>query len=761
MTTSKPVTVTVAGEAENPYVGLTVYAFDGSTYSGYSAVTDAGGKVVFTLPLGSYRFRADFDGVPFWSETENTCVLPTCTADKVTLPGGTGMQEVSIDYTYDALNRLTSATYSNGTKFAYTYDAASNVLTYTATHYGLTTTTTYTYDEANQLLTADDGTTDWSYTYDSNGSLRQSDPGTSAANGSALYTYNTAGYLVKLEKHNGIEWQIQSKMKYDGLGNRLEMITYVDGIEGTTRYVLENGNQLSTVIDGSSVLYLYGNEVVGTYNGLWSYILPDGYGSPRQFNSEDGSISLSVSYSPWGDTLEIYGSGDMYLGYLGEVYDAGTGLIYMGNGVYYDPETGRFINHIGNTEQSILNSALSSDPTAMLIAPMTLLLLLFRRRKTRNKFENILMILFMTISLIACMTMVSEIVTSVVYAENGNPPNPWNSPPNIFLPNNSPLKPVLPNNTNRVSYKEACDSCSKSVLNVYPHTIIYANSSTLNGYMFSSCVQPLWDLPLEPDSQFTRRHTYPYIVNGAYTPTASGMKELYEEYSRQVDGMTFEEFVGLMVYREMSSGTLLNRKAYDLNGERVDVGDLMIQASVAQLWGSYSLDVMGIQYCHNGPSYCVNGVYKWLAMFTESAMMQYGSIIYDPRIKAEPEKYGHVEWTDLINDGTLGRYNELARVNARYIGYQILNNQSYREFSDQTPYNWGNPPAGDTWWYEILLINGYKNGPNMENIHFLSNSFAVFSIEQGHYWCNKALLSDDISVKGTCNYKLGTASSIN
>jgi|WetSurMetagenome_2_1015567.scaffolds.fasta_scaffold1269735_2 hypothetical protein len=46
----------VAGEAENPYVGLTVYVFDGSTYSGYSAITDAAGKVVFVLPLGESQY---------------------------------------------------------------------------------------------------------------------------------------------------------------------------------------------------------------------------------------------------------------------------------------------------------------------------------------------------------------------------------------------------------------------------------------------------------------------------------------------------------------------------------------------------------------------------------------------------------------------------------------------------------------------------------------------------------------------------------
>ncbi|MBI9050026.1 MAG: hypothetical protein JEZ00_11440, partial [Anaerolineaceae bacterium] len=106
VTVTKPVTVTVAGEEGNPYVEVTVYAFDGETYAGYSAVTDAGGQVVFTLPQGDYHFRADYDGVQFWSNNENSCTIPGCEEDAVTLPGGTGEQEVSIDYTYDALNRL-------------------------------------------------------------------------------------------------------------------------------------------------------------------------------------------------------------------------------------------------------------------------------------------------------------------------------------------------------------------------------------------------------------------------------------------------------------------------------------------------------------------------------------------------------------------------------------------------------------------------------------------------------------------------------
>jgi RHS repeat-associated protein len=399
VTVTKPVTVTVAGEAENPYVGLTVYAFDGSTYSGYSAVTDAGGKVMFTLPMGSYRFRADYDGVEFWSGNENTCTLPGCTTDAVILPGGTGLQEVSIDYTYDALNRLISAEYSNGTKFAYTYDAAGNVLTCAATHYGITKTTIYMYDAANQLLTANDATTEWHYTYDGNGSLIESDPGTSAANGSTRYTYNTAGYLVKLETHNGTDWQTQSEMKYDGLGNRLETTTY-DGEEATTtRYVLDSGSTLTSIAGETSTFYLYGRGVIGTLGESWSYILQDGAGSTRQLATPDGAVTLSISYTPWGDTLEVYGSGMLNLGYMGGVYDAGTGLIYMGNGQYYDPSTGRFLTRGANAEQSNPYTPWNTDPSGMLIAPLALLALVFGRKKNRTKLDHFVILIVIAVSL--------------------------------------------------------------------------------------------------------------------------------------------------------------------------------------------------------------------------------------------------------------------------------------------------------------------------------------------------------------------------
>ncbi|MBI9051626.1 MAG: hypothetical protein JEZ00_19540 [Anaerolineaceae bacterium] len=404
----------------------TVYAYDGKSYAGYSAITDGGGQVTFTLREGDYRFRADYDtlggtgGVQFWSGTENTCTIPGCEEDSVILPGGTGQSRVSIDYTYDALNRLISAEYSNGTAFGYTYDAAGNVLTYAETHFGYTTTTTYTYDAANQLLTAVEDETAWYYTYDGNGSLIQSDPGTSVANGSTRYTYNTAGYLTKVENFT-TEWQTQSEMTYDGLGNRLEVTTYTDGEGSITRYQLDSGVTLAAIGSESSTYYLYGMGVIGTLGESWSYILSDGTGSTRQLVDEEGTVNLSVSYTPWGDTMEVYGSGMLNLGYLGGVYDAGTGLIYMGNGQYYDPSTGRFLTRGAQPDQSNPYTPWSSDPAGMLIGPFGLIALLFAKKKKHTKLDAFIVVLI----LFALMGLGSSIAMPVQAASVADISSPF------------------------------------------------------------------------------------------------------------------------------------------------------------------------------------------------------------------------------------------------------------------------------------------------------------------------------------------------
>ena len=80
-----PVVVTALDTNSTPQPGLAVYAFDGETYTGYSKTSDDNGQAAFTLPQGSYRFRADKNGTQFWSDTNNHCAIPGCTATSVTV----------------------------------------------------------------------------------------------------------------------------------------------------------------------------------------------------------------------------------------------------------------------------------------------------------------------------------------------------------------------------------------------------------------------------------------------------------------------------------------------------------------------------------------------------------------------------------------------------------------------------------------------------------------------------------------------------
>jgi YD repeat-containing protein len=411
--------------------------------------------VVFTLPVGAYRFRADYDGVPFWSGMENTCTLPECEEDAVTLPGGMGQSQVTIEYMYDALNRLTSATYSNGTAFSYTYDAAGNVLTYNSRHYGLTSTTTYTYDDTNQLLTASaaaaatEGDTTWYYSYDNNGSLVMSSPSQGEANGATRNTYNKAGYLVKVEEHNGTTWQTQAEMRYDGLGNRLEMTSYNEGVGETIRYQLDNGQPLAAVGTESTSYYLYGRGVIGTKTANWGYVLQDGLGSTRQLATYEGVIAMSVAYTPWppalrfgdatrGDVLEYYGSGGIDFGYLGGS-DENTGLIYLGSGQYYDPVTGRMLTRGAGQSNPYKPGAF--DPAGMMVAPLAVLGLVLGRKKKRGKWDSLLVLLVM----------------GVVVGMSVSASGPEKSTPTPIPPTQSPKQPpteeptLEPDNENNTS----------------------------------------------------------------------------------------------------------------------------------------------------------------------------------------------------------------------------------------------------------------------------------------------------------------------
>jgi RHS repeat-associated protein len=335
---------------------------------------------------------------------------------------------MTIDYTYDPLNRLIAADYSNGTAFSYTYDAAGNTLEYGRTTGGQTVTTMYTYDAANQLTTAQTNNMPdiWHYAYDGNGSLIQSMPGENPTNGASRYTYNTAGFLVGAESHDGSHWSPQAQMSYDGLGERLDMTAFAPGGSVATQYELDNGQVLSATVGENTTSYLYGLGPISELTDTWTYGLPDGTNTQRQVSNTNGEITFASSYTPWGNILSVSGTANVTQGYFGGILDAATGLIYMGSGQYYDPQTGRFINRNTHPDQPNPYVPGNANPSAAFIAPLALLSLFFNCKRKRSRLDTLIILCVLcigvSVGLAACGAVPNVIQFKVT--EPTEMPNP-------------------------------------------------------------------------------------------------------------------------------------------------------------------------------------------------------------------------------------------------------------------------------------------------------------------------------------------------
>ena len=228
-----------------------------------------------------------------------------------------GEVEVTIDYTYDSLYRLTAVDYDDGTYFHYTYDAVGNRLTEETNE----ATSSYTYDAANRLTDVDGV----AYTWDANGNL--------LADGTSTYTYDAANRLVELEQGDDTY-----AYTYNGLGDRLSQT-----INGETiNYTLDIDTYLTEVLQDGDSTYLYGLGRIGEDLGETTlYHLPDAMGSVRQLADSESQILFAQSYEPFGDVLETYGANGSSYGFTGQMVDE-NGLVYL-RARYYDTYLNQFI----------------------------------------------------------------------------------------------------------------------------------------------------------------------------------------------------------------------------------------------------------------------------------------------------------------------------------------------------------------------------------------------------------------------------------
>jgi hypothetical protein len=181
-------------------------------------------------------------------------------------------------------------------------------------------------------------------------------------------------------------------MAYNGLGQRLSM-----DAAGVIAYYVMDGNRPLTATTGSDTTsYLYGLGVIGEESNAWSYSLTDGTNTQRQLTDSTGEVTYSARYTPWGDTLDRYGTGNFTFGYFGGLMDNVTGLLYVGNGQYYDPSTGRFLTRGFNPSSP--NPYLPFDPTGALFLPLGLLAMYHVRRKKGSKWGMWMAFLLVAVS---------------------------------------------------------------------------------------------------------------------------------------------------------------------------------------------------------------------------------------------------------------------------------------------------------------------------------------------------------------------------
>lgn len=380
-------------------------------------------------------------GTPAPTETLVLTESPTLTPTSLPTLTETSNGPVIIQYMYDALNRLSLAEYSSGVQFAYLHDPAGNVLEYRKTIGNGEVVNIYTYDEANQQTSAQIGSEAiWRYTYDNNGNLIQATLGEGSGPGAKRYSYNAAGFLTKIQAFDE-DWQTQAEMHYNALGQRLQMSSSGE----TARYVMDGDQPLLAALGGRTTYYLYGLAPIAELTDAWSYSLPDGFGMSRQISDAGGAITYATNFTPWGEIFESFGQGNITWGYFGGLMDTATGLLYVGDGQYYDPATGRFLTRGANPNNPNPYVPWHGDPSGAILAPLSLMALIFGGKRNRSRWN------------LSALTLVVVLSLSLVLSACGSDPT---APPSTEPPQIEPSQTPPPQDSDgaaNVSYDSSSD----------------------------------------------------------------------------------------------------------------------------------------------------------------------------------------------------------------------------------------------------------------------------------------------------------------
>jgi RHS repeat-associated protein len=328
--------VTYPGLSSQALVTLT-YAYD--AFGDRTSLNDSlGGKV-------TYSYNANYQPTAITLSQGSTAYaqlsLSYDSQDRLSAisrsdpAAGMGGAIIKSTYGYDAANRLLGLTYTNTStwttlaSFTYSYNAASEVTSYT----GPEGTSTYTYDKLAELVGVT-GAQAGTYSYDANGNRTMTGYHTGTGNeltsdGTYTYTYDNAGNLLSKADSAGNVWSytwdtrgrltqvvetnashqtvLTEQLTYDVLNNLIAVS--VNGVvqrwtvyDGTQPYLdFTSGGQVSEryLTDPRSGT-LYARVSPG---GTTSWYLTDYHGSVREIVGSSGSALDTISYDPSGNTL--------------------------------------------------------------------------------------------------------------------------------------------------------------------------------------------------------------------------------------------------------------------------------------------------------------------------------------------------------------------------------------------------------------------------------------------------------------------------
>ncbi len=225
----------------NSKVTTTEYTAGGRVWK----VTDANGQ----LTTYTYNDLYDLTGVSFADTTTITNTFDGV-GNRLTMVDSTG----TTTYTFDALNRVLTATNPASQTITYEYNEVGNIASIT---YPGNLTVDYTYDDANRPLTV----TDWasrvtSYVYDTNGRLGSF----TLPNGVVTtYGYDNANRVTDVDHVKSGTPIASFDYTFDNVGNRETRVS----LTGTESYLYDELYRLTSVTYPGSDTVDYGYDATG------------------------------------------------------------------------------------------------------------------------------------------------------------------------------------------------------------------------------------------------------------------------------------------------------------------------------------------------------------------------------------------------------------------------------------------------------------------------------------------------------------------